>query len=207
MKKLNLSGIAGMAASALLLACASANATPNTLSITVDENGNYSSSPSGAISGYVMGINHFTDTGSYLTYEIANLTPGLVPVDGALYIYDDAAHTVLSDIIVFEANGPSYIYFLSFDSNGDLADVGSGAAIPSWITALTVTNAVTEGANGVTVYTPTGPNGPLEQPGFTDNYTVTYTFESSGVPDGGTTIALLGMGLLGISALRRKLSR
>ena len=53
---------------------------------------------------------------------------------------------------------------------------------------------------------PTLTNGMTYTFNYADHYTATYNdYGDTGVPDGGTTIALLGLGLLGVSALRRKL--
>jgi hypothetical protein len=206
MKTLNLI-ITGISAGALLLACASANAIPAD-SITVDDNGNYSSSPSGLIIGSsVASQTYFSPAATVLTYYFSTVYPlsSIVPVEGVVDIYSDAAHTELADVVVFAPNGPSYIYFMSLDNPSSLAYVSS---VPAFVSDLTVIASVTEGAGGVTTYTPTGPNGPDAQPGFTDNATMTYTFvDNSSVPDGGATIVLLGLGLLGVYAVSRKLSR
>jgi hypothetical protein len=201
---------AGLIGSALLLACASANAI--SISYTVDENGNYTTSPNGLITSAGLAGDTYLGSGkTVLQYDLSTVYPAssYVPVEGALYIYNDAAHTILSDVIVFLPNGPSHLYFMSLDNNGDKADVSS--ATVTAITSRLPSNAnfwsVTEGANGVTIYTPTGPNGPTAQPGFMDNATATYTFESNEVPDGGTTVGLLGMGLVGLASLKKWLAR
>lgn len=198
---------ATLLAAALVVVCVSANAqAPIPASVTVDENGHFTPSSGGIINNAFVDINHFDGSGLYLTYTFADLTPGIVPLTGAVYIWDNVAHTLLSDVIVFQQNSPSYLYFLSFDSNSDKADVGSGAAVPSWVSNLPVKVDLTEGPGGVTVYTPTA-----QQPGFTDSYTVTYSFDSfepaTGVPDGGSTVCLLGMALVGLGSLRKWLAR
>ena len=203
--------LAGVIGSTLLLACASASAV--NISYTVDENGHYSSNPIGLITSAGLAADTYLGSGkTVMQYDLSTVYPAssYVPVEGALYIYQDAAHTILSDVVVFLPNGPSYLYFMSLDNHGDLADVSSltSAAVISHLPGTAASLSVTEGADGVTSYTPTGPNGPLAQPGFMDNATVTYTFQSNeSVPDGGTTIGLLGIGLVGVSSLRRLFAR
>jgi len=209
MKKIKLSIFAGISACAVLLACASANAQVSfgNLGITMDENGNSSSAPPLAISS--AGLATDTDFGSgqtVLQYNFGSTLAALAPVVGALSIYDDAAHTILSDVIVFDL---TKIYFMSLDNGGDMADVSSATelSVLSHLPSTAAYASVTEGANGVTVYTPQGPNGPNEQPGFMDDWTVTYTFDSRGVPDGGSTLCLMGGAILVLGALRRRLQR
>ena len=207
--------------SALFLACASANAISSTTTMTVDENGNYSSdSPFGAVivSSGVVPIRVGSQVGSALGYQYSQVYPKscLVPVEGAVYIWDDAAHTILSDVIGFLGDGPSEIYFVSLDSGGDLADASS---VPSSLSGLANRVNLTEGANGVTIYTPQGPNGSGAQPGYMDNAGgvgrqgnfATYTFVSSdeavSTPDGGSTVTLLGLGLAAMGMIVRKIKQ
>jgi hypothetical protein len=66
----------------------------------------------------------------------------------------------------------------------------------------------TEDANGVVTYIPDGLNGYSPGAGQMDNYNPTYTFDSrETVPDGGVTVGLLGMALVGMSVIRRKLAK
>lgn len=199
----NLSLPAGILGVALLLVCASANAT--TINITVDENGNYSSSDGIIVGSGVASESYFYPDASLLTYYFSTETSPVdlasyVPVEGAVYIYSDAGHTHLADVIVLAPDGPSYLFFMS------LGDVGTKAyvtTLPSWVSGLTTIASLTEGTGGITTYTPTGPNGPNAQPGFMDDATVTYTFENT-VPDAGSSAMLLGMGVLALAGFRRK---
>ncbi|MGD0745001.1 MAG: hypothetical protein ABSA45_07585 [Verrucomicrobiota bacterium] len=180
------------------------------INATMGENGNFSSNNGLIVSGGLATQTFFYPSATVLTYSFSTVYPlsSYVPVEGVLWIYDDPAHTQLSDVVVFAPNSPSYIYFISLDNDGDLADM---ASLPAFVTgpvlSAQVSATATEDANGVVVYTPTGPNGPNAQPGFMDNATITYTFVSGVVPEPSPVqlmgLALLGMGLFRISAIRR----
>jgi hypothetical protein len=182
------------------------------ITATMDENGNFSSSDGLIASSALATETYFYPDATVLTYSLSTVYPlsGYVPVEGTLWIYDDAAHTQLSDVVVFAPNNPSYIYFMSLDNGGQLADVVS---LPAFVTgpilSSQATATATEDANGVVTYTPTGPNGPTAQPGFMDNATITYTFVSA-VPEPTSlelmAAVLLGMCLLGMRAVRRQRS-
>jgi len=185
---------------ALLLVCASASAIPGSISITVDENGNATSTGNILTQGY-MGVEEWTSSGWVLKYDTSSSTYAMA--GGVVLIYDDAAHTMLSDEIAFFPDGVWYLEFMSFDKGGDLADAPN-STIPNINYTYLAQASLTEGANGDTTYTPTS-----GQPGYISGFDTTYTFESAPdpVPDGGATVGLLGMGLIGLASLRMRLAR
>jgi hypothetical protein len=130
-------------------------------------------------------------------------------VSGDVLIYEDAAHTILSDILRFYASGQQYISVYSDRSESpyDLADVGFSAALLRNLQAnqLALTETALPGGGDGLVYLPTD-----GQPGFGGNITYTFISDTTSdqtVPDGGTTVALLGMGLAGLASLRKWLAR
>lgn len=166
--------------------CMLASGQPATGTVTADENGNgtikFDGNPTSSLP--------FTTT-SGLFY----ILPGSTTL-GQVIMTDGGG---VSDIIQFGilGNGSPGFFFYSDnnDSDGDLAD----GALPA-VVAGSPTFA--EGS-GTLTYTPTS-----GQPGFNPAVTVTYNFQSdldgTGVPDGGTTMALLGIGLAGIAGVRRR---
>ena len=203
---INSSLAAGILAGVLLLACASAKATA--ISITVDENGNATSTGNILSQGF-MGVEEWTSSGNVLKYDTSSSTYAMAA--GVVLIYDGSIGGTLSDEIVFFPDGVWYLEFMSFDHTGALADApNSTFPVPPVNYTYLAQVSLTEGANGVTTYTP-GSTGSIEDesdPGYISGYTTTYTFESDDpVPDGGATAGLLGMGLLGIAALKRKFAK
>jgi hypothetical protein len=203
MKKPNLSILAGMFVGAVFLACVSANAQLNPVSVTVDENGNATSTGNILTQG-TMGVEEWASPAvqvNVLKYWFNNPPFSTDTPGGVVLIYDDAAQTKLSDVISFFPDGVQYLEFMSLDNNGDKADI---ASIPFDYTYLTQIK-LTEGANGDTTYTP-GSSDPGSLAYYGDS--VTYTFESSDpkVPDGGSTACLMGSAMLVLGALRRKLN-
>jgi hypothetical protein len=76
--------------------------------------------------------------------------------------------------------------FLNLTGNGVLSIIGAGSPYDS-----------TTGAWSFTISNPGG--------GAHANFDFTFANSQTAVPDGGATIALLGVGLLGLGALRRKI--
>jgi hypothetical protein len=208
----------------VLLACASANAQVN---VTVDENGNVtSSSPFGPfLNAGTVTANPYALSDTALVYAYSSAYPksSLVPVNGVVNIFADAAHTDLIDVIAFENGTPSFLIDMDLVNDGSKADVSS---IPASILTLEASPSesfavvnLTEGMCGITTYTPGGPNGtPNVGPGYMDDAgpagaavsETTYTFiteTSYCAPDGGTTLCLLGSSLLVLGVLRRRLAR
>jgi hypothetical protein len=226
MKQLNSFTFAFISASAVLLACSSENALASgSASATIDENGNATSTSS--IQGaFLLDGTTTASLGGWgvstpvLSYAYTPTSSPLAPVPGIVDIFSDAAHTDLIDQVVFLNDGPSYIVLMDVANSGQEASVSS---LPTFdISGAGPTVDLTEGMCGITTYTPSGVNGGengtnFATPGYMDNATlangdanVTYTFDlysSYCAPDGGTTVALLGIGLVGLGALKRKLGR
>jgi hypothetical protein len=108
------------------------------------------------------------------------------------------AATLVAPVIplwTFTYLGDTYSFDLTALTSG--AVTGSGA-----LTSMGFTGTGTAYINGV------GSAATWSLQGGGRNFQFTFsssTTTASGVPDGGATVALLGMGLVGIAALRRKL--
>jgi len=216
---LKLSLQAGILSGALLLACASAKATPYTVILGENDAAGTQTGPGNGppLSKGVVPDNSggAQSVGGHPTLAYALSNNGgnqLVPGDVLLYNPRTGA---LSDVLRFESWGVGYVYIysgLTGVSSIQLANTG----LPSQYQTSTLS--LTEQFNGINLgyfnYTPTA-----GQPGYSTylfdgstvsgaNYTYSFTSdEAAAVPDGGMTICLLGIGLLGISVLREKLAR
>jgi len=198
---------ASLIGSALLLACASANAVPTTVTLNLQTGAVTSSSLYGSFLSAGSDVNNPAGTtlGTVLSYAFPTVYPAssLQPENGVVYIYADAAHTELRDVIGFAYDGPSYMVVMSLVPGY----AGYVSSLPNLTSIGNLADAVylTEGAGGVTTYSPTG----QPQPGFLDDGGLpeTYTFNDPTVPDGGTTVGLLGMSLVGLASLRKRLAR
>lgn len=202
---------------ALLLACSSAKAVPYTEILGENDPAGTTTGPGNGpplsmgvtadnspISGQSVG-GHAT-----LAYALSN-NGGNQMVPGDVRIFEDAAHTILSDMLRFEDWGVGYVYVYSAKDDGvtKLADTGMPTAFQANV--VDFTEQLNGGAYGLFGYTPTA-----GQPGYSTylfdgstsaglNYAYNFTSdEPAGVPDGGTTIGLLGLGLIGIFAYGRK---
>jgi hypothetical protein len=217
MKKniLNASLQTGILVGALLLACASAQATG--LSISFDGNGHitgntanwFPSQGDGNPGPIFLGP---TTDGLGASYSPE--TPNGMDLSGDLFIYCDAAHQNLMDILRFTATGQQYISVYSASGLGGtaLADKGFTTAFVNSVKAdgLPQLSVMAENLGGYAgyVYLPT-----TGEPAFGGNITYNFTSDElygSGnwaVPDGGTTVGLLGMGLAGLASLRKWLAR
>ena len=170
-----------------------ANAQNNPL-ITLDENGNGSLLFPGGMPIPTVGV-LAPDPGpgglpAALTYNLLG-PPGLVA--GDLFLVSPT----LSDVIRFNPAGtgnpgyPASAVFYSNVGGGQLADTG----LPTALYANNFTVIEDEAAGNF--YTPTS-----NQPGFVPGFSVTYHLLSvvQGVPDGGSTLLMLGCAL-GVLAL------
>jgi len=116
---------------------------------------------------------------------------------GDVVLLDAGGH--VSDILRFNpaTSGPfgftQLIFFYSNDHGGLLADTG----LPSGIYDNTVT--IQESQSGPTIYTPTA-----GQPGFSSDSPLGDSFRIFSAPDAGSTVSLLGFGVLALELLRRK---
>jgi hypothetical protein len=224
MKTLNLLNRVVLLVGAVLTACASANAqdtiTLNLETGAVSSSTGLTSPPTPFIGpGALTSLTGFGASPSdplYLSYPFSTETSpidyaSLVPEPGEIFIYDSTVHTPanLINVIGFLVDNPSYVVDVSlvpgtpgYLSGGLPADfvnfVGNFGEYESV--------SLTEGAGGVTTYTPTG----QPQPGYIDDggTPVTYNFDTpSGVPDGGTTLWLMGASMFVLGALKRRLHR
>jgi hypothetical protein len=209
--------IGGVAASILLFGSFSGKAVTYTMNLGENDPAGTSTGPGNGppVSQGVIADNGaathppFVSGPNTLAYALSiNGANQLIP--GDVLIYEDAAHTILSDILRFENWGVGYVYVYSALDDGvtKLAD----NPFPTVLQANTIsfTEQFNGSAYGLFGYTPTA-----NQPGFSDAplggvaFTYAYDFTSDeprSVPDGGTTAALLGLGLLAVGAVRRKLS-
>jgi hypothetical protein len=177
----------------------SVHAQPLPATITVDENGVgtlvFDGGAPSSLPGSLVADPGPGGLASALTYVLNS--PSLVA--GDLIIRDASLAT--SDIVRFNPAIPGTPYlaslvFYSIPGEGDDADTG--------FPTETYTNEafLTEGADGVTTYSPTA-----GQPGFVADFDVTYIIQSSpettGAPDTGSGIALLGLGLASLACFRR----
>jgi len=122
-------------------------------------------------------------------------------VEGDVVIYEDAAQTIISDLLRFDIAAPPCVFVYSELEKGDvspeLADTGipdlwrGGAGGVVFLTEQGTEN----GWNGV-YYTPTE-----NQPGYVPGQNVTYVFTSD-VPEP-ATVALLGLGALSLIIKKR----
>ena len=199
---------------ALLLACASAKAVPYTQNLGENDPVGTSTGPGNGppMSQGVIADNFpVQSVGGHATlaYALSN-NGGNQMVPGDVRIFEDAAHTILSDVLRFEDWGVGYVYVYSAKDDGvtKLADTGMPTAFQANV--VDFTEQLNGGAYGLFGYTPTA-----GQPGYSTylfdgstsaglNYAYNFTSdEPAGVPDGGTTIGLLGLALIGIFALGR----
>lgn len=122
---------------------------------------------------------------------------------GWVAIYDDAAHTILSDLIHFDSSTTigtttyEQIFFYSNDNYGDLADHWPSGTYPTGdpnvgqnvlttiLNSLTAAQKITENANGIAFYTPTSGKPGLDSP--TGATPISYEFISR-VPEPTTTM-------------------
>ena len=202
---------------ALLLACSSAKAVPYTENLGENDPAGTTTGPGNGppLSQGVIADNSpipGQSVGGHATlaYALSN-NGGNQMVPGDVRIFEDAAHTILSDVLRFEDWGVGYVYVYSAKDDGvtKLADTGMPTAFQANV--VDFTEQLNGGAYGLFGYTPTA-----GQPGYSTylfdgstsaglNYAYSFTSdEPAGVPDGGTTIGLLGLGLIGIFAYGRK---
>lgn len=186
----------------ILAAAIASSLTLNTSAtqITLDENGNLT-----GFTGYLH--MQLADTGNGSTgfgdTTLTYLVPSTDAVSNGWVVVYDPGGTVVSDIIHFDnsynVGGTFYQrwFFYSSDQGTDLAD-----HFPSPANVATIVSGgagpvafVTEHVDGNAFYTPGTPGA---------GQSFTYEFLST-VPDSGTTAMLLGIGVTGISVLRRKL--
>lgn len=133
-----------------------------------------------------------------LTFNLLG-PPGLVA--GDLNVFENLSEN-LGDVIRFNPAGtgsagyPASLVFYSAAGGGLLGDTG----LPTGAYTNVVFNS--ESGSEDLFYTPTA-----NQPGFVPGFSVTYHIISgaSSVPESGTTITLLGLGMAGIAFIRRKL--
>jgi VPDSG-CTERM motif len=143
---------------------------------------------------------------SLVAPNFGNVSAGIAPSDGAINVADGfvSAYRGYSGPSSFGTGGVT----LTFASSGDAVGInGSFLFVPNGYvsgTALSDTstyNGATFSSLGVTPGTYVWSWGTgLENQNFT------LVIGAAGVPDGGTTVSLLGCALLGLAALRRKLS-
>jgi hypothetical protein len=210
MKKLKLSICAGISASAVFLLCASASAGTG-YSISFDANGNITGNTANAFppgfpnnGGPIsLGIgNDYGPTGQG-TLEghplgYSTETPNGMEVSGDL-ILDMCGHT--EDILRFYASGQQYIDVYGASGGTALADVGFPALVLSNLQTpqLTLDETILPDGDWGIVYTPT-----VGEPGYGGNITFTFDSDYVGsacVPDGGTTLWLLGGAMLVLGGL------
>jgi hypothetical protein len=228
MKQNQMSGLiqAGIIGSALLLVCASARAIPYTEILHENDPLGVQTGPGNSpptSMGVIPDNSGFPEQSvgghSTLAYALSN-NGGNQMVPGDVLIYRDAAHTVLSDVLRFEDYGVGYVFIYSGVTGVSLPLELANTGLPTAFQANSI--AFTEEFNGTSYglfdYTPTAGepgystyvfNTPLGtiSPGL--NYTYNFTSDevSTGVPDGGATVGLLGMGLVGLASLRKWLAR
>jgi hypothetical protein len=210
---------AGIVGAAFLLACASAKAVPYTENLGENDPAGTFAGPGGSSPPLSMGVTADNSpipgqsVGGHatLTYALSN-NGGNQMVPGDVRIFEDAAHTILSDVLRFEDWGVGYVYVYSAKDDGvtKLADTGMPTAFQANVVDFT------EQLNGSRAYGLFGYIPTATQPGYSTylfdgstsaglNYAYSFTSdEPAGVPDGGTTIGLLGLGLIGIFAYGRK---
>jgi hypothetical protein len=167
------------------------------ITFTVDEYGKWTSTDGALVPGMGAPSVNFQPTLDY------TLPTGVNVTEGAVLLYEDTAHTVLSDVIIFDPPPPALgnvLYFYSDNTEGSdsLADVGIPANLSTYYPLeVSFTEVGLEGNNGYWGYTPTS-----GQPGYEAGQVVTYNFISD-VPEPSTVVA--GMLLLlpfGASTLR-----
>ena len=215
MKKLNLSILAGISASAVLLACASANATT-----IFSDNFNTENGGVGQIN-YTGFANWTVPAGSVdlIGNGFYDFLPGhglYVDLDGTIGNGGTPAGTLLSKSIALGAGSYELSFSLAGSQRGETKDtqisVLTGVVAPYTITlgssspfnTYTVDFTLASAQNVNLSFSDTDPADYYGA--LLDNVLLT-TVSNSRVPDGGMTVGLLGMALVGMSVLRRKLAK
>jgi hypothetical protein len=197
--------------SLVLFASVSAKAT-TPFYINFDANGNISGNTADAFPpGNPVGDGPPNFLGvvdsQYLDYALE--TPNGMELSGDLVL--DMCGGI-EDVVRFYAFGQQYIDVYGIAGGTAIGDLGIPSSLLSSLQTPTLTlneTILPDGDWGI-VYTPTP-----GEPGYGGN--ITFTFDSdyptnssycppSAAPDGGQTIGLLGMGLAGIVAMKRKLA-
>jgi hypothetical protein len=176
------------------------NASATLITITLDENGT-----SAQNDGYTITHQQAVDSATGVSTLDYLIGAAHTWTQGWLAIYDDTAHTQLSDLIHFDGivSGKQQLFFYSKDSGTDLAD---NWLTPAQIATIMAGNppSVTENANFIASYDPAS-----GQPG---NFVVgtgnSLEWQFNSVPEPTTMIAgallLLPFGASTLRMLRRR---
>jgi hypothetical protein len=149
-------------------------------------------------------------------FEIIPIVPVIAPAFGVINtgLAGDAFR-------YFEANGPTSFGsgdpFFADTSSGDLVGIAANVGNPAGIGVISVPQGYVSGT--ALSNSSTWNNATFASLGLAPNNTYVWTWGTglenqnftlqigaAGVPDGGSTVSLLGSALLGLAALRRKLS-
>jgi hypothetical protein len=237
MKKLNLSILAGISASAVLLACASANATTIFSDNFNSENGGVSflnygtpnqSGNGGAgflntsfakwtvTAGTVDLIGHSAtgfNSGGGTEYDLIPGNGLYVDLDGTTGNGAVPAGTITSTAIALGAGTYQLSFSLAGDQRGGTANtqisVLTGVVAPYVIT-LGSSSPFTTYTVGFTLASAQSVNLVFSDTDAADQMGAlldNVVLTSVGVPDGGMTVGLLGMALVGMSLIRRQLAK
>jgi len=207
---LNLLGASALALSALTMS-ASAGAQvappPETLLITVDENGHGSILVDGTTTSPLTGVlAHDPGPGGLDNVLTYTLVGALTVIPGDVHLTDADFNNAFLDVIRFNQTVgavaiPGTIVFYSDNVDGfdALADTAS-PPILDYGNVITIPEVGPEGNNGA-FYTPTA-----NQPGFITGFAATYHFISdSSVPEPSTwAMMLAGFGAIGLALRRRR---